>query len=70
MTEKKIDIQRLNCMNYCVDNGEEAYYLQCGLRSLYNFCKRHEENFKEVCTDLNSKGYFVIADEITQIEMI
>jgi len=64
------DVHKLNCMNYSVDNGEEHYYLQCGWQSLYRFSKRHNVRFKTLCTALLDKGYYVLEDNKTQIEMI
>lgn len=67
MNEK---LNKLNCMNYCVEDGEGVYYLTNGLRSLYWYSKRHNVNFKYLCNTLSTIGYHVLSDEITQIAMI
>ena len=63
-------LNRLNCMNYCVADSEGQYYLQCGLRSLYRFSKEWNISFKDLCNTLSTKGYTVMNDGDTQIEMI
>ena len=69
-------LNKLNCMNYQVDytdndGYDEFYYLQCGLRSLYNFAKRHNISFKKLCIDLLEFGQVVLDDtEQTAITMI
>lgn len=66
----KIDLNKLNCMNYDVDNGEEHYYICTGLRGLYRYSKRHNIDFKALCLVLLDKGYHVLDDDMTQIAMI
>lgn len=41
-------INRLNCMNYQIDNEDGHYYLQDGLNSLRSFCKRCKIDFHAV----------------------
>lgn len=67
---KSEKLNKLNCMNYIVEDSESHYYIQCGIRSLYKFAKRTNSNFKLMCRDLLNKGYFVASDNDTQISMI
>lgn len=64
------NLNKLNCMNYMVDNGCEHYYLLDGIRSLYKFSKARNVPFKALCLELLDKGYLVLNDRITQIAMI
>jgi len=67
MNEK---LMKLNCMNYIVEDYESHYYLQCGLRSLFNFSKTNKIDFKGLCLTMLNKGYLVLDDDETQISMI
>jgi hypothetical protein len=66
----KRDLNKLNVMNYQIDTSEGHWYLCCGLRSLWNFSKEYELNFKDLCDTLLEKGYLLLPDGDTQICMI
>jgi hypothetical protein len=66
----RINTEKLDCMNYMVDNGSEHYYLCCGVEDLEWFSNTHDVDLIELMTALLNKGYFVIPDGITQIAMI
>ena len=69
--EMNNELNKLNCMNYIVENYDEHYYLQCGLRSLWRFSKNHHLNFKQLCKKILKDGYLTMDDELrTQIAMI
>ena len=63
-------INRLNCMNYIVDNGEEHYYLQCGIESLVRFADKNNIDLAELLGALLQKRYFTLSDGQTEIQMI
>ena len=54
--KKQVNLNKLNCMNYHVSMGDEHWYAQNGLRSLYQYAIRSDKSFREICTELNDKG--------------
>ena len=60
----KIDLNKLNCMNYCIHDHEgDWYFAQQGLRSLYNWSKRLDISFKELCMIMGKEGQIVFGKD-------
>lgn len=57
-----IDLKKLNCNNYYVYDhvSEEHWYAQNGLRSLFNYSKKANKSFRQICSDISENGESVI----------
>lgn len=68
----KIDLNRLNVMNYMIHDLEcsDYWYADNGLRSLYRYSKMTSMSFKEICQTLNDEGQVILKDYKISITMI
>jgi hypothetical protein len=71
----KYDLEKLNSNNYQVNefhNGEFQghYYIQYGLRGLYNLSKTTDSNFKLACIELLERGYTYMRNKELEICLI
>ena len=66
---KKLDLNKLNCMNYHIeDDAEDFWFAQCGLRSLYNYSKTSNSSFKDICYKLLLDGQIEINNNDLEYE--
>lgn len=70
--ENKIDLHKLNVMNYHISNNESEYYLCEGIRSLYRLSRLEGLKFKELLKRMNSEEqvFFNGTNGFTVVTMI
>lgn len=56
-------INKLNVMNYQVNIFDGYYFLTNGVRDIFEFCKLHNLNFKQVCLTLLDVRQFSVKHE-------
>ncbi len=55
----KINLNKLNCMNYYVSDGVDSWYICTGVRGLWRFCKHYGYSFRQILVGLEYEGQWV-----------